>query len=212
MSDQHSVWLYVLLALFFVVLPIAIAIVLPRHRRFIVPVIIFGLLCVVLAAGLNLKPGCIPSPLVGKPAPEFSLPKVEDATQMVSNKDFLGRKYLINVWGTWCVACRQEHEALLAIAREGVVPIIGIDWRDDMSMAQRWLGQLGNPYTATAFDQAGKVAIDYGVYGAPESFLVDEKGVVIYKYVGVITEEVWKDAFLPRINGTIKDKEGTTCS
>src|SRR4051812_13651866 len=109
--------------------------------RFLIPVIVFAALAVILAGGLHLKPSCIPSPLVGKAAPEFTLPKVEDANQTVSNKDFLGHKYLINVWGTWCVACRQEHEALLAIAKQGVVPIIGIDWRDDMSMAQRWLGQ-----------------------------------------------------------------------
>jgi len=182
--------------------------------RYLVPIVIFVILGIVLAGGLHLKPGCIPSPLIGKAAPEFTLPKVEDVMQMISNKDFAGRKYLINVWGTWCVACRQEHQALLNIAKQGVVPIVGIDWRDEVPMAQRWLTQLGNPYTATAFDQAGRVAIDYGVYGAPETFLVDEKGIVIYKYVGVMTDEVWKNSFLPRINnaGNISDKETTTCS
>jgi len=182
--------------------------------RYLIPVSIFVVLAGLLASGLFLKPGCIPSPLVGKEAPAFTLTKVEDPTQRLSNKDYLGHKYLINIWGTWCVACRQEHEALLRIAKQGVVPIIGIDWKDDMSMAQSWLNQLGNPYAATGFDGEGHVAIDYGVYGAPETFLVDEQGKVIYKYVGSMTDEVWQNSFLPRINnnGDIKDKEGTTCS
>ena len=182
--------------------------------RYLIPISIFIALAIVLAGGLHLKPGCIPSPLIGKPAPAFTLVKVEDPTQQISNKDFLGRKYLINVWGTWCVACRQEHEALLAIAQQGIVPIVGIDWKDDISLAQRWLNQLGNPYAGTGYDNEGRVAIDFGVYGAPETFLVNEQGKVIYKYVGVMTPEVWKDSFLPRINnsGAIKDSEGTTCS
>ncbi len=182
--------------------------------RYLVPALIFLALAVVLGGGLYLKPGCIPSPLVGKPAPAFMLARVEEPMQQVSNKDFLGHKFLINVWGTWCIACRQEHEALLRIARQNIVPIVGIDWNDDISMAQRWLHQLGNPYTATGFDSAGHVAIDYGVYGAPETFLIDEQGVVLYKYVGVITDEVWQSDFLPRINntGNVKGRESTTCS
>ncbi len=182
--------------------------------RYLIPVLIFIALGAVLAGGLYLKPGCIPSPLVGKTAPNFTLAKVEDPTQQVSNKDFVGHKYLINVWGTWCGACRQEHESLLHIAKQNVLPIVGVDWNDDISMAQNWLRQLGNPYAATAFDKAGHVAIDYGVYGAPETFLIDENGVVMYKYVGALTDEVWRDAFLPRINntGNINSKEKTTCS
>ncbi|MES1191456.1 MAG: DsbE family thiol:disulfide interchange protein [Steroidobacter sp.] len=182
--------------------------------RYLVPVLIFGAIAAVLAGGLHLKPGCIPSPLIGKPAPVFTLVKVEDPTQQISNRDFIGHKYLINVWGTWCIACRQEHEALLQIAKQAVIPIIGIDTKDDMPSAQRWLSQLGNPYAATGFDPDGRTGIDYGVYGAPETFLVDEHGTVIYKYVGEITDTVWRDSFLPRINntGNIKDREGTTCS
>jgi len=182
--------------------------------RYLIPVSIFVVLAGLLAAGLFLKPGCILSPLIGKPAPVFTLTKVEDTSRQVSNKDFIGHKYLINVWGTWCVACREEHEALLRIAKQGVVPICGIDTKDDMPSAQRWLAQFGNPYAATGFDPDGRTGIDYGVYGAPETFLVNEQGTVIYKYVGELTDEVWRNSFLPRINGTgnIRDKEGTTCS
>jgi len=182
--------------------------------RYLIPISIFVVLAGILAGGLFLKPNCIPSPLIGKPAPAFSLVKVEDPTQQLSSKDFIGHKYLINVWGSWCVACQQEHQALLRIAKQGIVPIIGIDWKDDMGMAQRWLNQLGNPYTATGFDPEGHVAIDYGVYGAPETFLIDEHGKVLYKYVGVMTDEVWKNSFLPRINNEsgVKESEGTTCS
>ena len=182
--------------------------------RYLIPVVIFGVLAVVLAGGLHLKPGCIPSPLIGKQAPVFTLVKVEDPTQQINNGDFIGHKYLINVWGTWCFVCRQEQGVLLQIAKQGIIPIIGIDTKDDISSAQRWLTQLGNPYVATGFDPDGHTGIDYGVYGAPETFLVDEQGKVVYKYVGEITDEVWRDVFLPRINnaGNIKDKGGTTCS
>lgn len=182
--------------------------------RYLIPVSIFVVLAGLLGAGLFLKPGCITSPLIGKLAPAFTLTRVEDPTQQLSNKDFLGKKYLVNVWGTWCFACRQEHEALLRIAKEGIVPIVGIDTKDDMSSAQRWLAQLGNPYAATGFDPDGRTGIDYGVYGAPETFLINEQGMVVYKYVGELTDEVWRNSFLPRINGVgdIKDKEGTTCS
>lgn len=181
--------------------------------RYLVPIVIFALLAVVLGFGLKLKPSCIPSPLVGKPAPVFDLVKVEAPNQRISTAQLAGKKYMVNVWGTWCVACRQEHEELLHIAQQNVVPIIGIDWKDEMGMAQQWLSQLGNPYAATGFDGDGRVAIDYGVYGAPETFLISEQGVVIYKYVGVMTEEVWQNQFLPRINNVpMTSREDTTCS
>lgn len=181
--------------------------------RYLVPVLIFGAIAVVLAGGLHMKPSCIPSPLIGKAAPLFSLTKVEDPSQQFSNKDFAGRKYLVNVWATWCVACREEQDELLRIARQNVIPIVGIDWKDELPSAQRWLSQLGNPYAGNGFDVDGRVAINFGVYGAPETFLVNEQGIVIYKYVGAITEEVWRNNLLPRINGTgkVSDKEGTTC-
>lgn len=181
--------------------------------RYLVPIVIFALLALVLFGGLHLKPSCIPSPLVGKSAPTFDLVKVEEPAQRFSNSQLAGKKYLVNVWGTWCGACRQEHDELLHIAQQNIVPIVGIDWKDELGSAQQWLSQLGNPYVATAFDGDGRVAIDYGVYGAPETFLVNEQGVVIYKYVGVMTEAVWQNQFLPRINNVpMSSREDTTCS
>jgi cytochrome c biogenesis protein CcmG/thiol:disulfide interchange protein DsbE len=110
-----------------------------------------------------------------------------------------GQVYVLNVWGTWCYACRQEHETLLAISREQVVPIIGLDYMDDRAKAKRWLEQLGNPYQAVAFDPDSRVAIDWGVYGAPETFLVNGDGKVVYKFISPMTEQVWRREFLPRI-------------
>ena len=126
--------------------------------------------------GLGRDKETLPSPLIGKPAPHFELPSVEDPARMVSTKDFEGRMYVLNIWGTWCVGCRQEHAVLLEIARRNAAPLIGLDWKDDLQLAQRWLRELGNPYAATAFDAEGRVAIDWGAYGAPETFLVDATG------------------------------------
>jgi cytochrome c biogenesis protein CcmG/thiol:disulfide interchange protein DsbE len=137
--------------------------------------------------------------LIGKPAPLFSLGDVLDPAHTVSNAALKGQVYVLNVWGTWCVACREEHEALLAIARERVVPIIGLDYMDEREKAKQWLAQLGNPYQAVAFDTDGRTAIDWGVYGAPETFLVDAQGRVVYKFISPMTPEVWEHEFLPRI-------------
>jgi cytochrome c biogenesis protein CcmG/thiol:disulfide interchange protein DsbE len=174
--------------------------------RFLIPGLVFAVLVGFFVIGLNRDPSYVPSPLIGKAAPAFSLTKVEDPTQQVSDRDFTGRKHLVNVWATWCAGCRQEHEFLLQVAKQNVVPIVGIDWKDELPLAQRWLSQLGNPYVATGFDVEGRVAIDYGVYGAPETFLVDEHGVVIYKHVGILTNEVWQTKLLPLI------KDQTTSS
>jgi len=174
--------------------------------RFLIPGLVFAVLIGFFVIGLNRDPSYVPSPLIGKAAPAFSLAKVEDPTQQVSDRDFTGRKHLVNVWATWCAGCRQEHEFLLQVAKQNVVPIVGIDWKDELPLAQRWLSELGNPYVATGFDVEGRVAIDYGVYGAPETFLVDEHGVVIYKHVGILTNEVWQNKLLPLI------KDQTTSS
>jgi len=167
--------------------------------RFLIPGAIFAVLIGFFVVGLNRDPSMVPSPLIGKPAPTYTLTKVEDPSARIGNTDMLGKKHLVNVWATWCVGCRQEHETLLQIARQNVLPIIGIDWKDDLSSAQQWLTQLGNPYTATGFDQDGRVAIDFGVYGAPETFLIDERGIVIYKHIGVLTPEIWQNKLLPLI-------------
>jgi len=142
----------------------------------------------------------IASPLLGKPAPQFSLPELRDPAQVVRSADLKGRWYLFNVWGTWCGECRAEHEMLLKVQRAGIVPLIGLDWKDDDAQALAWLTQLGNPYQAVAVDHSGRAAIDWGVYGAPETFLVSPQGVVVYKRVGALTDEIWTREILPRMS------------
>ncbi len=167
--------------------------------RFLLPVGIFAALAVFLYVGLGQNPGQIPSPLLEKPAPTFSLPSVADPQRQVSTADFSGSPYVLNVWATWCVGCRQEHETLLAIARSGAVPLVGLAWKDERVLVQSWLDQLGNPYTAVAFDADGRVAIDWGVYGAPETFLVGADGRILYKHIAPMTLAAWEREFLPRI-------------
>lgn len=168
-------------------------------NRFLLPLGLFALLAALLAVGLKRAPekGVIASPLIGKPAPEFELPDLLDGAQQVRSRDLTGRWYLLNVWGTWCVECRAEHDTLLAIQRSGVVPIIGFNWKDDDAQALDWLARLGNPYEVIAADRDGRVAVDWGVYGAPESFLVDPQGRVARKHVGALTPEIWEREFLP---------------
>jgi cytochrome c biogenesis protein CcmG, thiol:disulfide interchange protein DsbE len=167
--------------------------------KFFVPVAIFAVLGVFLYKGLYRDPSYIPSPLIGKPAPEFSLPSLQDPNYPVSSQDLKGRTWVLNVWGTWCGGCREEHPVLVEIAKQTSVPIIGLDWKDDAGEAQRWLASLGNPYAAVAFDSGGRVAIDWGVYGAPETFLIGPDGKVIYKHIAPMTFEVWRQEFEPRI-------------
>jgi cytochrome c biogenesis protein CcmG/thiol:disulfide interchange protein DsbE len=167
--------------------------------KFFIPVILFVGLLVIFARGLELDPSYVPSPLIGKPAPEFTLPRLLDNDSTLSKADMLGTVSLFNVWGTWCVGCREEHDTLIQITRESGVPIYGLNWKDDIGMARQWLQQLGNPYAATAVDLEGGVAIDWGVYGAPETFLLDAEGQVVYKHLSPMTMDVWNDEFLPRI-------------
>jgi len=168
-------------------------------NRFILPLGLFALLAVVLGIGIKHSPdkGTIASVLIGKPAPQFSLPSLTDAGRTVRSTALRGRWYLFNVWGTWCGECRAEHSMLLEVRQAGVVPLIGLDWKDEDADARSWLAQLGNPYEAVAVDREGRTAIDYGVYGAPETFLVNPQGVVVYKYVGPLTREAWERQILP---------------
>ena len=171
-------------------------------NRFALPVGVFGLLVVVLAIGIKHSPdkGTIMSPLLGKPAPQFSLPNLTDPGRVVSSAGLKGRWYLFNVWGTWCGECRAEHEMLLQVSRAAVVTLVGLDWKDDDAQARNWLAQLGDPYQAVAVDRSGRAAIDWGVYGAPETFLVNPQGIVVYKHVGALTEETWTREILPRVS------------
>ncbi len=170
-----------------------------QKLKFIIPLALFGLLGLALFKGLSLNPREVPSPLIGKPAPEFSLPSLQDASYPVSSRELLGQPWVLNVWGTWCGGCRQEHDTLLAIARQKTVPIVGLNWKDDNALAQDWLRQLGNPYAVVAEDRDGRTAIDWGVYGAPETFLIGPDGLVLYKHIAPMTMEVWNTEFLPRI-------------
>jgi cytochrome c biogenesis protein CcmG/thiol:disulfide interchange protein DsbE len=141
----------------------------------------------------------VPSPLIGKPAPEFTLPSLQDPNYPVASRELLGQAWVLNVWGTWCSGCRQEHDTLLAIAAQRSVPIVGLNWKDDNGAAQQWLAQLGNPYAVIAEDREGRTAIDWGVYGAPETFLIGPDGIVLYKHIAPMTMEVWNQEFMPRI-------------
>jgi cytochrome c biogenesis protein CcmG/thiol:disulfide interchange protein DsbE len=152
---------------------------------------------------LGLNPNrdirALPSPLIGKPAPAIALSDVMDPNRTVTNAVFQGQVYVVNVWGTWCEGCREEHSELLTIAQQKVVPMIGLVYMDERDRARQFLEQLGNPYTAVAFDNDGRTSIDWGVYGAPETFLVDAHGRVIYKFISPVTPDVWEHEFLPRI-------------
>lgn len=169
--------------------------------RFTLPLVGFALLVGVFAVGIRQSPDkdLIPSPLIGKPAPAFSLPSLTDPASRVSSAQLRGHWYLFNVWGTWCVSCREEHSMLLKIRAAGVIPLIGLDWKDERTEALSFLKQAGDPYQSIAVDHDGSEAIMWGVYGAPETFLVNPQGIVVYKYIGPITEQAWQDQILPRL-------------
>ncbi len=167
-----------------------------KALRFILPLAIFLAIAFFLWRGLSLNPREVPSPLIGKPAPAFVLPSLRDPTQQVSSADLVGTPTLVNVWGTWCGGCRAEHETLLGLARRGV-RIVGLDWKDDAAAARSWLLELGDPYQQVAFDGGGSVGIDWGVYGAPETFVLDRKGVIRHKHIGPLTEQDVTTTILP---------------
>ena len=171
------------------------------RSRFIIPLVLFGLLVVVFAIGIKDSPDkdIIPSPLIGKPAPSFSLPSLTDPGHRVTSAQLRGHWYLFNVWGTWCISCRMEQAMLLKIKQAGVIPLVGLDWKDDPTDALSYLKQEGDPYESIAVDRDGSEAIMWGVYGAPETFLVNPQGIVVYKYIGPITEEAWERQILPRL-------------
>ena len=177
--------------------------------RFLVPLILFVLLLALLGIGLTLNPREVPSPLIGKPAPQFELPLLDDTgktqtqtqtrtrTRTFSHKDMLGKVWMVNVWASWCVACREEHPLLVEFAKRGVVPILGLNYKDERSDGLRWLAQFGNPYTLSVYDHEGRLGIDYGVYGVPETFVIDKRGIIRYKQIGVLTPEIVEKKILP---------------
>lgn len=166
---------------------------------FLLPLSLFAVVAIYFMAGLKHDPSAIPSMLIDKPAPQFSLPPIEGREVGLSSEDFAGDVVLLNVFGSWCVACQVEHPVLMQIANEGVVPLMGLDWKDKPGDGANWLARLGDPYTRIGDDAAGRVAIDFGVTGAPETFLIDAEGRVRYKQVGPITPELWRDTLKPMI-------------
>ena len=166
-------------------------------KRFLLPLGIFILLIAFLAVGLRLDPREVPSPLVGKAAPAFELPILQQPDKRFVPGDMRGKVWLLNVWASWCVSCRDEHPMLVALAKRGVIPILGLNYKDKGEDAQRWLKQFGNPYQLSAVDADGRIGIDYGVYGVPETYLIDAEGVIRYKQVGAITPAVLEQKILP---------------
>lgn len=168
-------------------------------RRFLLPLIAFAVLVVFLAIGLTRDPRDVPSPLIGKPAPGFTLRQLNDPTKNVSSADMKGRVWLLNVWASWCVSCREEHPVLVEFSKSGRVPIIGLDYKDQDADGRAWLASLGNPYTAVAVDADGRVGIDYGVYGVPETYVIDKQGIIRMKHTGPVTPDVLDKKILPLI-------------
>lgn len=168
-------------------------------KRFLVPGIVIALFAVLvgfLYAGLDLNPRTIPSPFIGKPAPALDLPDLHDGSQRVTATAQQGKPWLLNVWGTWCPECWREHRYLLDLSRTGV-PIVGVNWRDDGDKARDMLKRYGNPFIAIGFDPDSRAAIDWGVYGAPETFLIDSNGIIQLKHTGALNEQVWQEKFAP---------------
>ncbi|MBJ7474247.1 MAG: DsbE family thiol:disulfide interchange protein [Betaproteobacteria bacterium] len=165
----------------------------------LIPLGIFGVLIVFLVIGLSLKPKEIPSPLIGKVAPTFSLPVLNQENQIFTPSEMLGKVWLLNVWASWCVSCRAEHPLLNELAKMKLVPILGLNYKDQDPAALKWLTELGNPYDLSIVDAKGLVGIDYGVYGVPETFVIDQTGKVAFKHIGPITPDSMQKTLLPLI-------------
>jgi cytochrome c biogenesis protein CcmG/thiol:disulfide interchange protein DsbE len=169
------------------------------RARFLIPLAVFAVLVGILGVGLTLDPREVPSPLINKPAPAFNLPQLAHADKTISQKDMLGKVWMLNVWASWCVSCREEHGTILELARSGVVPVLGLNYKDERADGLAWLARLGNPYQISAYDRDGRIGIDYGVYGVPETYVIDKAGVIRYKRIGAVTPEVVRDKILPLV-------------
>jgi len=171
----------------------------PGRARLFMPLAVFGLMAVFFGIGLTLNPGEIPSPLIGKPVPEFSLPPVQGRVDGLSSKDLTGEVSLVNVFASWCTACRDEHPLFMRLYRDGIVPVFGLNYKDRPQDAAAWLDELGDPYARTGADIDGRVGIDWGVYGVPETYVVDRQGRIAYKHIGAIDDRVLHETLLPLI-------------
>ncbi|MGD8384921.1 MAG: DsbE family thiol:disulfide interchange protein [Lysobacterales bacterium] len=165
------------------------------------PLVLFGLLAVLLLVGLKIAPhkADIPSPLIGKPVPAFDQPVLGRPGQRVSNQSLRGKPYLVNFWASWCVTCRVEHPVITEYAKRKLLTIVGLNFRDDPADAKAWLARYGNPYDVILTDRSGRLSIDFGVYAAPESFLVDPSGTIVYKQIGALTPKAFEQEILPRV-------------
>ena len=170
-----------------------------RVVKFGVPLALFVALAAFLAIGLTRDPREVPSPFIGKTAPAFRIARLHEPAEHFSPEDMKGKVWLLNVWASWCVSCRVEHPLLVDMSKKNEVPIVGLDYKDEREKGLEWLNRMGNPYALSAFDVDGKVGIDYGVYGVPETFVIDKQGVIRYKQIGPITPEALEKTLLPLI-------------
>jgi cytochrome c biogenesis protein CcmG, thiol:disulfide interchange protein DsbE len=168
-------------------------------NRFLLPLGIFIVLAIFLGVGLTLKPREVPSPFIGKPAPAFRVPQLHEESKTISPEDMRGKVWLLNVWASWCVSCREEHPVLVDLARQNLVPIYGLNYKDKREDGLAWLNDGGNPYIVSAYDREGNVGIDYGVYGVPETFVMDKLGIIRYKHIGPVTPEALRDKIIPLV-------------
>lgn len=168
-------------------------------NRYLIPLGIFAALVVVLGIGLTLDPREVPSPLIGKPAPRFELPNLHTPDQRITTESLRGKVWLLNVWASWCSACRSEHPLLVELSRTHEINLVGLNYKDSVSAALDWLQRFGDPYQASAFDADGRVGIDWGVYGVPETFVIDKQGIVRYKQIGPVTPDALRETILPLV-------------
>ena len=169
------------------------------RARFLIPLAVFAVMVVFLGVGLTLNPREVPSPLINKPAPAFVLPQLHAPDKTFAQKDMLGKVWMLNVWASWCVACREEHPYLIQLSRTGAVPIYGLNYKDERADGIAWLARFGDPYQLSAYDRDGRIGIDYGVYGVPETYVIDKAGVIRYKRIGIVTPEIIRDTILPLV-------------
>jgi len=167
-----------------------------QRLKLFIPLAVFVVLAILLWRGLSLDPNAMPSALLNKPVPQFYLPSLENPDQHFDQEIFKGKASLLNVWATWCPTCYAEHSYLVTLAEQGI-PIYGINYKDDIKAAQQWLKELHNPYQATVIDKDGRLGLDLGVFGAPETYLIDKQGIIRYKHIGVVDDKVWQETLQP---------------
>jgi len=168
-------------------------------KKTAIPLLIFAVLLVFLAIGLTRNPSEVPSPLINKPAPVFQLPLLHTPEKVFDSKSMQGQVWLLNTWASWCVACREEHPVLMEYAKTKSIPLIGLDYKDKPADGRKWLARFGNPYDFSISDLDGRVGIDFGVYGVPETFLIDKQGLIRYKHIGPVTPQALKETIIPLI-------------